>query len=78
MKTRLDKLLMERGLAETRSKALGLIMSGSVAVNGRPVPTLSAFVAELDRVGIGNLAELTVIRGERELKLRVKVVDVVP
>lgn len=37
MKTRLDKLLLERGLAETRSKALGLIMSGSVAVDGRPV-----------------------------------------
>lgn len=37
MKTRLDKLLLERGLAETRSKALGLIMSGSVVVDGRPV-----------------------------------------
>lgn len=48
-----------------------------VAVNGRPVETLSNFVAELDRVGIDNLAELTVRRGERERKLRVKVIDLV-
>lgn len=34
MKIRLDRLLMERGLAETRSKALGLLMSGSITVNG--------------------------------------------
>lgn len=32
---RLDSLLVERSLAETRSKATGLIMSGSVFVNGR-------------------------------------------
>lgn len=37
MKVRLDKLLMDRGLAETRSKALALVMSGSVSVNGRVV-----------------------------------------
>ena len=34
---RLDKLLMDRGLAETRSKALALVMSGSVSVDGRVV-----------------------------------------
>jgi len=37
MKVRLDKLLMDRGLAETRSKALALVMSGSVSVDGRVV-----------------------------------------
>ncbi len=49
-----------------------------VAVNGRPTATLSTFVAELDRAGIGSQAELTVIRAGREMKLRVKVVDVAP
>lgn len=37
MKVRLDRLLMERGLAETRSKALGLVLSGSVMVNGKVI-----------------------------------------
>ena len=34
MKNRLDKLLVERGLAPTREKAQGLIMAGLVRVNG--------------------------------------------
>jgi 23S rRNA (cytidine1920-2'-O)/16S rRNA (cytidine1409-2'-O)-methyltransferase len=37
MKVRLDRLLMDRGLAETRSKALGLVLSGSVMVNGKVI-----------------------------------------
>lgn len=48
-----------------------------VAVEGRTVPTLSTFVAELDRVGIGNVAEITVLRAGRELRLKVRVIDVV-
>lgn len=35
MKVRLDSLLVERGYAETRSKALALVMAGSVIVNGK-------------------------------------------
>ncbi len=46
-----------------------------VAVNGRPVDTLSTFAAELDRVGIDNTAELTLLRGDRERKVRVRVGD---
>ena len=35
-KERLDKLLVRRGLAETRSKAQAIIMAGEVRVNGEP------------------------------------------
>jgi 2-alkenal reductase len=60
-----------RGI-DPRSGALGDIIT---AVNGRPVATLSAFAAELDRIGIDAVAELTVVRGERERKVAVKVID---
>ena len=35
--TRLDQLLCERGLAETRSRAQALVMAGRVRVDGRLV-----------------------------------------
>jgi 23S rRNA (cytidine1920-2'-O)/16S rRNA (cytidine1409-2'-O)-methyltransferase len=35
-KVRLDTLLVERGLAETRNKAQALLLAGSVRVNGQP------------------------------------------
>ena len=55
-----------------RSGELGDVIVG---VNGRPVATLANFVAELDRVGIGNTAELGVRRGDTERKVRVRVID---
>jgi 2-alkenal reductase len=47
-----------------------------VAVNGRPVEAMGTFAAELDRAGIGTQAELTVVRGGKERKVRVRIVDV--
>jgi 2-alkenal reductase len=55
-----------------RTRELGDVI---VAVNGKKVETLSSFVAELDRVGINNTAELTVQRQGKERKVRVKVID---
>ncbi|WP_028312559.1 S1C family serine protease [Derxia gummosa] len=57
---------------DARSGDLGDVIIG---VNGRRVTTLSQFVSELDRAGIGQSAELTVLRGERERTVRVKVID---
>lgn len=47
-----------------------------VAVNGQRVLGLSTFVRELDRVGIGNVAELTVQYGDTQRKVPLKVIDV--
>ena len=47
-----------------------------VAVNGRAVESLTAFISELDRVGIDQLAELTVVRDGKERRVKVRVVDV--
>jgi 23S rRNA (cytidine1920-2'-O)/16S rRNA (cytidine1409-2'-O)-methyltransferase len=41
-KTRLDLLLVERGLAETRAKAQAIIMAGQVRVNGQVADKASA------------------------------------
>lgn len=46
MKARLDKILVERGLVETRTKALGLIMAGQVMVDGKAVVKAGTPVGE--------------------------------
>ncbi len=55
-----------------RTQSLGDVIVG---VNGRTVETLSTFVAELDRVGIDNTAELSIERDGKSRKVRVKVID---
>jgi len=46
MKIRLDSLLVERGLADTRSQAQRLIMAGTVLVDERPVSKAGQAVDE--------------------------------
>ena len=45
-KKRLDTLLVERGLAESRAKAQALIMAGEVAVGGKPTAKSGTLVSE--------------------------------
>ena len=44
-RTRLDALLLERGLAASRERARALILAGDVRVNGRPVTKAGTAVA---------------------------------
>jgi len=45
-KRRLDVLLVDRGLAESREKAQALVMAGQVTVDERPAPKPGSLVAE--------------------------------
>ena len=47
-----------------------------IGINGKRIDTLATFVAELDRVGIGNTADIRVSRDGNERTVKVKVVDV--
>jgi 2-alkenal reductase len=49
-----------------------------VRVSGKVTETPSQFANELDRVGIGRDAELTVVRNGKELRLTARVVDLAP
>ena len=57
------------------SRRTGELGDVITAVNGRPVETLSTFVAELDRAGIGNVAEFTVMRDGKERREKMRVID---
>lgn len=53
-KERIDKLILERGLAASRERARALIMEGKVTVNGRPVTKAGELVggdAQIDIKG---------------------------
>ena len=51
-KTRLDVLLTERGLAESRQKAQAVIMSGQVYVEGRRVDKPGTAVPSLAEIEV--------------------------
>ena len=66
-KQRLDVALVERGLAETRSKAQSLIMARRVLVNGQHVDKAGAGVGGDDEVAIEALEHPWVGRGGMKL-----------
>ena len=71
-KQRLDVVLAERGLVETRSKAQSLIMARRVLVNGQFVDKAGATVAADDDVQVAELEHPWVGRGGMKLAHAVK------
>jgi 23S rRNA (cytidine1920-2'-O)/16S rRNA (cytidine1409-2'-O)-methyltransferase len=65
MKTRLDQLLVARGLAKSRAQAQALIMAGRVAVEGLAVPKAGALVPESARVAVKEPAPFVSRGGEK-------------
>lgn len=65
--TRLDVLLVENGLAETRAKAQGLILSGRVLVDGAVAAKCGAPVRKEQRVEIAPAPRSFVSRGGSKL-----------
>jgi len=47
-----------------------------VGINGKRIDGLSGFVAELGRLGVDAMADLTVVRDDKERKVRVRVIEV--
>ncbi|PJZ68098.1 TlyA family rRNA (cytidine-2'-O)-methyltransferase [Leptospira perolatii] len=67
-KIRLDRLLLERGLAEDLSKAQSLILSGSVLVNDQVVDKVGLLFAEDSSVRLKEVIPKYVSRGAFKLK----------
>jgi 23S rRNA (cytidine1920-2'-O)/16S rRNA (cytidine1409-2'-O)-methyltransferase len=62
-RTRLDRLLVLRGLAPTREKAQALILAGSVSVEGRRVDKAGTPVAETAAIAVAGPPHPYVSRG---------------
>ena len=63
MKTRLDRLLVARGLAETREKAQAMILAGRVSVDGRRAEKAGTAVAEIAAIEVAGPPHPYVSRG---------------
>jgi 23S rRNA (cytidine1920-2'-O)/16S rRNA (cytidine1409-2'-O)-methyltransferase len=68
LKKRLDRLLVDRGLADSREKAQALIMAGLVLVGGQPVTKAGTAVAEDIEVALKEPASPYVSRGGVKLE----------
>ncbi len=68
MKKRIDRLLVERGLADSREKAQALIMAGNVLVNDTPATKAGMAVSEDADVRLKQLPHPYVSRGGVKLE----------
>lgn len=75
-KQRLDVVLVERGLVDSRAKAQSLIMARRVLVNGQFVDKAGASVTEEDEVRIAELEHPWVGRGGMKLAHAIKTFDI--
>ena len=67
-RTRLDKLVVEHGLAPTREKAQALILAGQILVNGQPATKAGAAVAADARLELVGEPQRYVSRGGLKLE----------
>jgi 23S rRNA (cytidine1920-2'-O)/16S rRNA (cytidine1409-2'-O)-methyltransferase len=67
-KKRLDLLVVERGLAESREKAQGMILAGEVRVNGERSEKAGAQVAEDARIEVSGVSAKYASRGGLKLE----------
>jgi 23S rRNA (cytidine1920-2'-O)/16S rRNA (cytidine1409-2'-O)-methyltransferase len=65
---RLDVLLVERGLAESRQKAQAMILAGEIEVNGARAEKSGANVAENARIAVNSRLQKYVSRGGFKLE----------
>lgn len=68
MKKRIDRLLVERGLVDTREKAQAMIMAGNVLVDDQPVTKAGTSVAEDANVRLKEAPHPYVSRGGIKLE----------
>src|SRR3990172_6897919 len=67
MRKRLDEILVERRLVDTRARARGLIMRGHVSVEGRSAEKAGQMVSEGARIEVAPTADLYVSFGADKL-----------
>jgi 23S rRNA (cytidine1920-2'-O)/16S rRNA (cytidine1409-2'-O)-methyltransferase len=72
LKKRIDRLLVERGLAETREKAQAMIMAGNVLVNDQPATKAGTAVSEDADIRLREAPHPYVSRGGIKLQGAVK------
>ena len=68
MKTRLDQLLVARGLAPSRTKAQALIMAGDVLVNDVPIDKSGTLIADDAEIRLRGNPSKYVSRGGDKLE----------
>jgi 23S rRNA (cytidine1920-2'-O)/16S rRNA (cytidine1409-2'-O)-methyltransferase len=76
MKNRLDKILVDRGIASSRERAQALIMEGKVFVNNMPAAKAGTMVAEDARIELKGQDIPYVSRGGLKLEAAVNHFDI--